>query len=170
MKRLIVAILCLMWVSTASAFQPRSGTWANLAESGRAFNIDIQDGVLVLIVYAYDGAGNAQWYLASGAMTNSQHNFTGTLDKYRNGQCVSCNYAGSPTLVGNDGTVVIAFDSETSAMITLPGGHTAAIQPYNFGIGEPPQGLLGEWVFVWDNVSTFSQTLVAENTAGVKLP
>ena len=170
MKRLIVAILCLMWVSTASAFQPRSGTWANLAESGRAFNIDIQDGVLVLIVYAYDGAGNAQWYLASGAMTNSQQNFTGTLDKYRNGQCVSCNYAGSPTLVGNDGTVVIAFDSETSAMITLPGGHTAAIQPYNFGFGEPPQGLLGEWVFVHDESSTlaikYKLTTVLSATSG----
>ena len=46
MKRLIVAILCLMWVSTASAFQPRTGHWWNPAESGRGFNIDIQDNVL----------------------------------------------------------------------------------------------------------------------------
>ncbi len=155
MKNLIVAILCLLTLSTASAFQPRNGHYWNPFESGRGYNIDVQDGIIILIVYAYDGAGNGQWYLASGPMTNSQRNFTGTLDKYRGGQCITCPYAGSPTLVGNDGTVSIVFHTETSATITFPGGRTTLIEPFNFGFGAPPQGLIGEWHFITQISSTF---------------
>ena len=64
-----------------------------------------------MTVYSYQPGGPAQWYLASGPMTNNQHNFLGTLDKYVGGQCISCPYSGAPTLVGNDGTVFIFFSS-----------------------------------------------------------
>jgi hypothetical protein len=156
MKKLMFGLVCLVWVGSASAFQPRTGHWWNPAESGRGFNIDVQDGVLVVTVYTYQAGGAAQWYLSSGPMTNSGRNFTGTLDKYQGGQCISCGYAGRPTLVGNDGTISISFTSETAATLTLPGGRTTNIQPYNFGFGEPPQGLLGEWVFVHDESITLA--------------
>jgi len=32
----------------------------------------------------------------------------------------------------------------------LPGGRTTQIQSYSFAIGDPPTGLLGEWVFFYD--------------------
>jgi len=156
MKNLIVATLCLIWASTASAFQPRTGHWLNPAESGTGFNIDVQDGVLVVTMYTYQAGGAAQWYLASGPMTNSGRNFTGTLDKYQGGQCLSCSFTGRPTLVGNDGTISISFVSETAATLTLPGGRRTNIQPFNFGFGDPPQGLLGEWVFVHDESATMA--------------
>jgi hypothetical protein len=155
MKRQMASILCLAWVGAASAIQPRTGNWWNVAEPGRAFNIEIQDGLLVLDVYAYQAGGMAQWYLASGPMTNSGQDFSGTLDKYVGGQCTSCSFT-SPTLVGNDGAISIHFMSETSATVTLPGGVTTAIRPFDFGFGDPPRGLLGEWVFIYDNVSTFA--------------
>jgi len=170
MKRLILAVLCFTWVSALSAFQPRTGHWWNPAESGRGFNIDVQDGVLVVAIYTYQAGGAAQWYLASGPMTNSGKNFTGTLDKYQGGQCISCSYSGRPSLVGNDGTISISFTSETTATVTLPGGRTTNIQPYNFGFGDPPQGLLGEWVFVHDESSTlavkYNLTTVLSATSG----
>ena len=170
MKRLILVLLCLVCASNASAFQPRTGHWWNPAESGRGFNIDVQDGVLVVTVYTYQAGGAAQWYLASGPMTNSGKNFTGTLDKYQGGQCLSCSYTGRPTLVGNDGTISISFTSETAAILTLPGGRTTNIQPFNFGFGDPPQGLLGEWVFVHDETSTlavkYNLTTVTSATSG----
>lgn len=109
----------------------------------------------MLDVYAYQAGGMAQWYLASGAMTNSGRDFSGTLDKYVGGQCISCSFA-SPTRVGNDGAISIHFMSETSATVTLPGNVTTTIQPFDFGFGDPPRGLLGEWVFIYDNVSTFA--------------
>jgi hypothetical protein len=157
MKRLMAAILCLVWVCTASAFQPRTGNWWNPSETGRDFNIEIQDGVLVLVVYAYQASGPAQWYLASGPMTNSGRSFTGTLDRYVGGQCISCGFSGPPTFVGNDGVITINFTSETAATVTLPGGRTTSIRPFNFS-GDPPQGLLGEWIFVYDvGNSTFAE-------------
>jgi hypothetical protein len=157
MKRLLAATFLFAVACSAIAFQPRSGVWANLNESGSGYTIEIQEGVLVITIYSYQPGGAPQWYLASGAMTNGQHNFTGTLDKYGGGQCISCAYTGRPALVGNDGTISIFFSSETSATLTLPGGRTTQIQPFNFAIGDPPTGLLGEWVFFYDvGTTTFA--------------
>lgn len=168
MRRLTAVVLCLLWAGFASAFQPRTGNWWNPSETGRDFNIEIQNGILVLVVYAYQASGPAQWYLASGPMTNSGHSFTGTLDKYVNGQCISCGFSGPPTFAGNDGVITINFSSETAATVTLPGGRTTKIQPFNFS-GNPPQGLLGQWIFVYDIVAgsaTFAERFDFTTTAG----
>jgi hypothetical protein len=155
MRRLFAATLWLLSFSVF-AFQPRTGHWNNLNESGRGFNIDIQDGVMVLTMYAYDQAGNAQWYLASGPMTNGQRSFTGTLEKYVGGQCVQCDYR-PPSVNGNDGTISVAFVNETTANVTLPGGRTTTITPFNFKYDVPPNGLVGEWVYTYDIISTFAE-------------
>ncbi len=152
MKRLMVATLCFIVIGTASAFQPRTGNWWNPLESGRDFAIDIQNGVLVLVVYVYQVGGAPQWYLSSGPMSNLGRSYTGTLDKYVNGQCISCPYTGAPTQVGSDGLITINFSSEIAATVTLPGGRTTLIKPFNFS-GDPPQGLLGQWLLVHDNIS-----------------
>jgi hypothetical protein len=54
----------------------------------------------------------AQWHLASGPMTDFGHSFTGTLEKDVGGQCLSCGFAGRPTLVGNDGDITVNIASE----------------------------------------------------------
>ena len=154
MKRMFAAFVLFAIAASANGFQPRSGVWANLHESGSGYTIEVQEGVIVIAIYSYQPGGAPQWYLAAGPMTNDQHNFTGTLDKYVGGQCISCAYSGSPTLIGNDGSISIVFISETSATLTLPGGRTTQIQSYSFAIGDPPTGLLGEWVFFYDTGTT----------------
>jgi len=129
MKRLLAAILLCAIAGSATAFQPRSGVWANLNESGSGYTIEVQEDVLVITTYSYQTGGAPQWYLAAGPMTNDQHNFTGTLDKYVGGQCISCMYTGAPTLIGNDGVISIVFASETSATLTLPGGVRPKFNP-----------------------------------------
>jgi hypothetical protein len=150
MNRLLAAFLGLVLAGSAAAFQPRTGLWWNPSESGSGYNIDVQDGTLVVTIFSYQTSGAAQWYLASGPLINDQHSFTGTLDTYAGGQCISCPYSGRPAITGSDGAISIAFATETSATVTLPGGRTTPIQPFNFGIGDPPDGLLGEWVFAYD--------------------
>jgi hypothetical protein len=151
------ALLMLAIVATsAAAFQPRTGHWFNPNEAGSGMNIDIQDGTFVVTVYSYEPDGSAQWFIASGKSTNDNHNFTGSLDKVRAGQCISCTTYVFPIANGSDGTITIAFSSEVSATVRLPGGRTTQIQPFNFGFGDPPNGLLGEWVFVYDIISTFA--------------
>lgn len=168
MKRSIGALLLVLVAPMAIAFQPRTGHWWNPAESGRGFNIDVQENVLVVTFYSYNADGTAQWYLASWSMTNNRHNFSGVAQKYANGQCLACAYSGSPSLNGDDGTLSIAFATETSAVVTLPGGRQTSIQPFNFAYGDPPQGLLGEWVFFEDILITFADrfhfTLTAPGT------
>ena len=129
-------------------FTPRTGHWWNPAESGTGYSIDIQDGVIVIVVYSYKSNGDREWYLAAGPMTNGQQDFSGPLKIYQNGQCISCTYLGAPTSTSNAGTLTIHFSGPLAATLSLPGGRTTNIQPLNVGFASLPQGLLGEWVFV----------------------
>ena len=113
-----------------AAFTPVAGLWANPSELGTGYTLDFKHGVLVLAIYAYLGAGPAQWYLASGSVTGNV--FTATLDKYTGGQCISCPFTGQPTVTGNDGTITITFTSSTSATVNLPGGRVTTIAPFQF--------------------------------------
>jgi hypothetical protein len=146
MKHYIFAAVLLAFSLSAQAFQPRTGHWNNLNEPGRGFNIDVQDGVMVLTMYSYDSGGNPQWYIASGNMTNGQRGFSASLDKFRNGQCLSCGFT-PPVSAGSDGAIFVTFATETSATVTLPGGAMTHIVPFNFKYGDPPLGMLGSWVF-----------------------
>jgi hypothetical protein len=53
---------------------------------------------------------------------------TGTLDKYRGGQCASCTYR-TFAEAGNDGAITVSFSSPTAATVQLPGGRVTRIQP-----------------------------------------
>ena len=152
--RILLAAAALLFAAGAAAFTPRTGHWYDPAEDGTGYNIDIQDGKIVVTVYSYKTDGDSEWYIATGDMTNGQQSFTGTLTKLRNGACISCAYV-KPILAGSDGTISISFTSETTATVTKPGGRVAEIKPLNFGFGDPPTGLLGEWVFVEDINGSF---------------
>ena len=106
---------------------PLAGVWWNKDEPGSGFGLDYKDGTLLVEVYSYLAGAPSQWYLAAGALTNNV--FTATLDKYVNGQCVSCAYK-APALSGNDGTITITFTSPTTATADLPGGRHIQIQRF----------------------------------------
>ena len=112
------------------AFTPVSGLWWNPSESGRGYNIQVQHGVLVTTMFSYTAAGDPVWYLAFGPLINAGGGVTasGTLDKFRGGQCISCMYQ-MPTSMGNDGGFTVTFTSPTAATVQLPGGRVTQIQP-----------------------------------------
>jgi hypothetical protein len=108
---------------------PAIGLWWNPNESGSGYALDFKHGVLVVTIYSYKSTGEPQWYLAAGPVNGNV--FTGTLDKYEYGQCISCSYrAASP--IGNDGPITITFTSSTSATVQLPDGRVTTIQPQAF--------------------------------------
>jgi hypothetical protein len=109
---------------------PQAGLWWNPDESGSGYALDYKHGVLVVTTYSYKTDGSAQWYLTSGPVVNNV--FTATLDKYTNGQCISCPYTGRPSGGMNDGSMTITFNNETSATVKLPGGRVFHIQPQAF--------------------------------------
>lgn len=110
---------------------PQPGIWSNPSESGTGYTIDFKHGVLVVVFYSFQASGAPQWYISSGPLVGNT--FTGTLDKFVSGQCISasCPYH-FPSGIGNDGTVTIIFSSNTSGTMYLPGGRTIPISPTAF--------------------------------------
>jgi hypothetical protein len=112
------------------AFLPFAGLWWNPDESGSGYNFQIQHGVMVATIFSYTASGEPLWYYAFGPMANAGNGVavTGTLDRYRGGQCASCTYRPA-SMIGNDGVFTITFTSPTSAIVQLPGGRMTRIQP-----------------------------------------
>jgi hypothetical protein len=132
---LCALILCAAHVS-ALAITPKIGTWWNTAESGRGYTIDGMGDTLMLGAFVYDANGYPVWYLAVGKLTNNGANWSATLDKTQNGQCLSCGYK-APISMGNDGTVSIIFSSDTKGVMTLPNGSKINIETF-FPLGSAP--------------------------------
>ena len=109
---------------------PAVGLWDNGDEPGTGYSMDFKHGVLVVLVFSYAPAGAAQWYISSGPLDGST--FTGRLDKFVGGPCISCAFTGGPTAAGSDGDITIVFSSPTSATVYLPGGKVTAIRPTPF--------------------------------------
>jgi hypothetical protein len=103
------------------------GVYYDPTQPGSGFGFDYQNGTLIVEVYSYLQAGASQWYLSAGPVVNNV--YTGTLDKYTGGQCISCAFV-APTLVGNDGMITITFTSPTTATVDLPGGRHFQIQRF----------------------------------------
>jgi hypothetical protein len=120
------------FLDAVPAVTPATGIWWNPDESGTGYAIDVQHGVLAMLIFSYQVNGAPEWYYVTGPLTNNGRSFSSTLDKYRGGQCISCPYTGRPTLPGNDGPIAIEFSSSTRATLSLPGGRRVAIQPMAF--------------------------------------
>lgn len=116
--------------AAAMPFTPVAGLWWNPEESGTGYNIQMQHGVMVATMFAYNSSGDPVWYYGVGRPTSTGTGVTvtGSLDKYRGGQCVTCAYH-LPTSAGSDGAFTMVFSSPADATVQLPGGRTTRIQP-----------------------------------------
>ena len=146
MKRLIVAVVLFLASSVASAFTPSPGLWYNPSESGRGFNIEIQNNVMAVASYVYDQQGNPIWYTSSGIFDEGTGSFTGSFDAARGGQCLGCSYVPPVLTSGAGGPMQIVFTSAETATLYFQGGSTP-IQLFNFGYNGKNGYFLGEWAF-----------------------
>jgi len=164
MRTLIV--IAALWSQLALAAAPQTGIWWSPSESGRGYSIDVQGSTLVLISYAYDSNGRMQWYYADGPLLNGGARWSGALYKFDFGQPLNGPYS-PPVNLGTDGVVTIDFSSRSAGTLTLPQGRQVSIQRYNFGVGTPPQSLLGTWIYVYSiGASTFADRYNYTVTAG----
>lgn len=139
----LLAALTLFALLPARAMLPDNGWYWNPSESGRGFNIEIQDNALFMSAFVYRPDGSAAWYVGGGPMS-SDRAWSGDLFETVNGQCVGCSYR-APDLIAS-GRVSIAFTSERSASISLLGG-TISVQRQDWsGSGSHSRdALFGEW-------------------------
>ncbi|MDR2334363.1 MAG: hypothetical protein LBE61_12860 [Burkholderiaceae bacterium] len=145
-KKIIIAGAMLGW-GLAHAFAPQAGTWVVTAENngrpGRGFGLDVQNGTLVMQMYAYDTSGYPMFYLSAGPLANNA--YSGVLNKYRDGR-----YFGSGDRIGredgNAGTVSMRFISGTKGYITFPNEPEKEISRFNFGYTNAAAQLRGIWM------------------------
>jgi hypothetical protein len=153
----------------AAAVEPQPGLWWNPSESGRGYAIDPQGDTMVVTSFAYDSFGQMQWYISSGPMSNQGQHFSAPLLRFNNGQPLNGAWV-FPSSDGSDGQLTIDFTTRTSAILTLPSGRQVNIQRQNFGVGNPPQALLGQWMFASSIGATnwldrYAYTVVAAATS-----
>ena len=155
MTRKILQLVLMLAATAAGATEPQPGLWWSPQESGRGYSIDPQGELMVVLTFAYDNNGRMQWYIASGPLTNNGTHFSAPMLKYDFGQPLNGGYR-FPSSAGSDGTMVIDFTSRTTALLTLPAGGQVSIQRENFGVGDPPQALLGQWLFAYTITTSFA--------------
>lgn len=117
-------------IRSASSGLPEAGWWWNAEEPGRGFFFEFQNSTLFLSGYMYDTAGNATWYLATGAMTSTTA-FSGTLQQYSGGQTLSGAWQAA-TLSASAGTITVTFGSTTTATMILPNGSAVLLTRFTF--------------------------------------
>jgi len=144
---LSVCLPAFSCIAMAGPAEPQPGMWWSPQESGRGYALDPQGEQMVVTSFAYDDSGSMQWYYSPGNLTNGGSHWCGPLLKFNFGQPLDGGYV-APTNVGNDGTICIDLSSRVSGTLTLPSGRQVAIQRQNFGVGNPPQALLGTWGYI----------------------
>jgi hypothetical protein len=142
MKTMKLYLLGLLFSCNALAIIPENGWWWNPAESGRGFNLEVQDNLLFFASFAYDASGNPAWYTAGGPMT-SDRDWTAQLVVTSHGQCFGCAYVDPVRTVV--GTATLHFTSPQKAVLTV-NGTSIAVQRFDFWQNNAiPDGMAGEW-------------------------
>ena len=113
------------------ANQPENGWWWNPAEDGRGFFMEWQNGTIDLAGYMYDEQGNSVWYLGVYE-TPDIRAMAGNWWSYANGQSMMGTYRPATRVSENVAPVTITFTGPDTAIITLPGGRTSALQRHRF--------------------------------------
>jgi hypothetical protein len=144
-------LLCGVGAVQAQILTPEDGIWWNPAEPGRGFQIETQNGVMVLGTYAFDVGGNPQWYLSAGTYNPATRTFTGSMDGFRGGQCIGCPFRPGAA-AGGAGPVTIRFSTGVTATLTA-GGATIPIQRLYYNYALPDGIVFGGWVMSQQTVT-----------------
>ena len=132
MKKLIaVALLYLVTLCAQGAVLtggPTRGLWWNPNESGRGFNIEMQDDVMIVTSFVYAQGGAATWYISAGRYDFATSTFSATFDANSGGQCLGCAYVRPQGTANAAGPIRIVFDSSVTATLYYQGGSTRIVK------------------------------------------
>lgn len=128
MTRWLCAVLIFFFAMAAHGAAltggPTRGLWWNPAESGRGFNIEMQDDVMIVTSFVYAPNGSATWFISAGRYDFATSTFTATFDANTGGQCIGCAYVRPQGIANAAGPVRIVFDSYVTATLYYQGGST----------------------------------------------
>lgn len=127
------AALCLYLFALATQAAvlpggPTRGLWWNPNESGRGFNIEMQDDIMIVTSFVYASNGSATWFISAGRYDFSTNTFAATFDANSGGQCIGCAYARPQGIANAAGPMRIVFDSFVTATLYYQGGSTRLVK------------------------------------------
>ena len=163
MKNAFAKVLVMAWLlcaaAVASAFTPAGGLWGFTDElngqPGRGFQLTVENDVLVFYYYGYDSDGGGNYLFAAGPLTAGS--FNADLVACRGGTVIGAPYKAA-TCSNATGRVSMTFTSGERGTITMPGETAKPINRFNFGYGNGPDALLGEFMFAYKgNTTSFSE-------------
>lgn len=155
----VLAILLLLISSSVWAFMPATGMWGVDSEDnglpGRGFQIQAENGVMVLTYFGYRADGSSTFYYASNRIENpdgiksTPFFFADLLDLHGGTPIGGPYHSASLSNPISVGIVSINFTNGTHGYIQLPGEPSIAISTRPFGYADGPAGLKGEWLFTF---------------------
>lgn len=149
---------------------PASGLWSidieNTGQSGRGFQLETRNGILVFTYYGYRTGGDSQWYLAAAPLDHGT--FSGGLTQYRGGTFLGGSYRPA-TADGSVGTVGLNFSSPEHGQITLPGETPKAISKFSASGGGSPtiKPVGGFWVIGAEDTGESGRGFQIEEAGGL---
>lgn len=152
------ALIGLSSITHAFTTLPADGLWGVVSEQnlsvGRAFNLEMAGGILIVTIYAYNTQGAPTFY-AGGAALSAANIATVSLSEPQGGTCFGCPVTGG-RLLSTPGTAIFEFTTSTTGFVTLPGESRKAIVKGDLTRPAAPDSLRGVWAFTYILDSTFS--------------
>jgi len=161
MRKMTVA-LALAFVANAEAVIPDSGWYFNQSESGRGFNIEIQNSTLFMAGFIYDDNGKQIWVVSGGSMS-SDRTYSGDAFLTTDGQRFNGTYRAATFIPF--GKAQITWSDTANATIILNGRtFNVSRELFGFDFSSPTQPLLGELSFVEGTTSFFGDRIILTGT------
>lgn len=152
-----LVLLGLIFTCNVQAMLPDSGWYWNRTESGRGFNIEIQNDLLFVSAFIYDKDGRPIWLVSGGGMSSAT-TYKGQLIQTSHGQCLQCRYYKPDE--DSVGDIEIQFSNNyfaQTAKITITGSSAQLLpstpsviltsrQIFGLDLSSDTQPLMGEWI------------------------
>jgi len=141
-------LIAACYTTRLLAFYPVDGWWWNPAESGRGFNIEMQDDEMFIAAFHYAPGGHSVWWVANGRYNHATGSMSSDFVQLEDGQCVGCVYRNPDIIDGAGSPFRIDFHSAVHATLHWDGGSIPIQRMYwRFSGDLPNLFLYGEFHF-----------------------
>jgi len=179
LKKLLITVALVGWhcpgLFAFDTVFPEAGAWNNVEGRGRGYGIEIQDGQVFVLIYAYNEMGDPTWLLAFGDYEPLDPEVDGligqmktTLYEASDGQCIGCPPTIHTEQPSPHGDFTISFSSNQEAFIEIGEVEVTEIKRFGWSWKSLAEKLTGYWALTnSDGTSQLIRISSADDSADV---